>query len=88
MAAEEELVQKLQDADKELKDARARVTQLKKEFTDAESNLIEAKLNRDKIIEELRLWRYRNIDDLETTDREEDIERFRKLLPDLLDKVK
>lgn len=88
MAAEEELVQKLQDADKELKDARTRVTQLKKEFTDAESNLIEAKLNRDKIIEELRLWRYRNIDDLETTDREEDIERFRKLLPDLLDKVK
>lgn len=88
MVTEEELMKQLQESDKVLRDARARVQQVKKDHVDAESALIEAKLHKDKIVEELRVWRYKNVDDLETTDREEDIERFRLLLPDLLDKVK
>lgn len=85
---EEQLRQALEDADKELRQARNKVSTLKKALTDAESEMIEAKLLRDRLIEKMRVWRNENIDDLETTDREEDIARFREVLPELLKKVK
>lgn len=82
-----ELRQAIENAEKELKQARNRVAVLKKAWTDAESEMISAKLTRDRLVEQMRIWRNANIDDLETTDREEDIERFKQVLPDLLKKI-
>jgi hypothetical protein len=79
---EEALLLKIAEVEREQKGIRSKVSQAKKALTDAESLLIETNLIRDRLLEELRIWRHRNLDH-KSLEREEDIERFRKILPDL-----
>ncbi len=84
---EEELLQQIAEADSEYRMALSKVNELKKTLLDAETVLININLHRARLREQLRVWRNQNVDDMETTDREEDIARFRKVLPELLKKV-
>lgn len=85
---EESLLQQLKEMESLRAEAVDKHAQAKKAVMDAETRLIEITLRRDRVKEQLRMWRYANVDDMETVDREEDIERFRKVLPELMEKIK
>lgn len=59
----------------------------KKALTEAEGALIDINITRDILKEKLRVMKSKMVD-TETTDRENDIERFKKVLPELLSKIK
>ncbi len=82
MFSDKELVDKLAEAEKELNDAKRALAEAKKRWTDAETNVISAKLNRDRIKEELRVYR-KTTPKYEPDQRDADIERFRKENPEL-----
>ena len=84
---QEQLQQQLAEIDKDVSAARTVVASLKKQLMDAETVLIGANISRSKILEQMRILRNETVD-REITDRQEDIERFKKLLPDLLKTVK
>lgn len=79
---EQELIDKLAEADREVTDAKKALAEAKKRWTDTETNLISAKINRDRIRESLRV--HRSITPRYEPDlRDLDIERFRKDNPEL-----
>ena len=59
----------------------------RKALTDVESSLIDINIARDILKEKLRVLKSKKVD-TEITDRENDIERFKKVLPGLLAKIK
>lgn len=81
---EQELINKLAEADREVIDAKKALAEAKKRWTDAETNLISAKINRDRIKEDLRV--YRRITVRHDPDaRDLEIERFRQDNPELVE---
>ncbi len=91
MPTEQELLEKVSDSEREYKEACDRLTEAKKRWTDAETQVIEAKLARDRSKEELRVYRAttptEQLMNFELSPEEADIERFRKLLPELMKKI-
>lgn len=81
---EQELIKKLAEADREVVDAKKALAEAKKRWTDAETDLITAKITRERIKEELRV--YRNVTVRYDPDgRDLEIERFRKDNPELVE---
>lgn len=87
MASENELLGKLAEAEKELHEARSKLAEAKKRWTDAETNVISAKLNRDRVKEELRVHR-NTVPKYEPDSRDLDIERFRVENPELMEWIR
>lgn len=82
MTTEQELMNGLAEAEKELHDAKRALAEAKKRWTDAETNVISAKLKKDRIKEELRVYR-KTTPKYEPDQRDLDIERFREENPEL-----
>jgi chromosome segregation ATPase len=88
MATEKELLQKIAENDYELKMARGQVSDLKEKLSDAETILIGLKIKDSRLQESLRVCRATTIRVNEDKSAyEEDIERFRQRLPELLEKL-
>jgi flagellar biosynthesis chaperone FliJ len=85
---EQELLNQILETEDELKHARLSLSDLKEKLTNAETNLIGLKLKKNRL--EAQLQKKRNeavsVSEYETA-YEEDIERFRQKLPELLKKV-
>jgi hypothetical protein len=87
MFDENELLSKLAEAEKELHEARNALAEAKKKWTTAETNVISAKINRDRVREELRV--YRNTTPRYEPDAQDlDLERFRKENPELMEWIR
>jgi hypothetical protein len=86
MSTEQEILTKLSDAERDYKEACDRLVECKKKWTEAETLVIETKLQRDRIKESLRVHRNTTVK-YEQTPEEADVERFRKLLPELMKKI-
>lgn len=54
---EKELVEAIQQADKDKDKSRSIMGKLKKAWVEAESNFIEAKIRKERLVEELRVYR-------------------------------
>lgn len=80
---EEELLQQLKEAEDELHHAKRKVREVKSQLLDAETNLINAKLHRDRVKEALRVH-LATTPKYEPTKRDEDIEQFREKHPELV----
>jgi len=83
---EQEILSKIKEIQVEQNDARCSVALHKKAAVEAESRLIAANLQLDKLNEQLRLARLRNPIQEETT-REKDIREFKDRLPEILKKI-
>ena len=81
---EQELINKLAEADREVTDAKKALAEAKKRWTDAETNLISAKINRDRIKEDLRVYRRTTVR-YDPDARDLEIERFRKDNPEVVE---
>lgn len=89
MATEQELLHQIEKNNGELKEARLLVSTLKEKLMDAETVLIGLKLKEDKLQDTLRRLQNASLKPSEYDEAfDEDIERFRKKLPDLMDKIK
>jgi hypothetical protein len=84
---EEILVQKIKEAEEARELARIKVSKLKLEVCKADSEFIECSLIKERLVEELRTFRLRKVD-TELTHAEKDMERFKKIHPELLKKFK
>ncbi len=80
-----ELELQLHEAELREKDARSHVSALRKKLNEAESDLLTAKLGRERLVEKLRVFHKTTVK-YEPTAREEDIARFREVVSDLIDK--
>lgn len=80
------MLQALDTANQDVKEFRQTVALMKKGLMDAESSLIEATIRQARIQEQLRILRNETVNE-EITDRQQEIERFKRLLPELLTKV-
>ncbi len=85
--SEQELVDQLNDAEKELAQAQSKLASAKKVWTEAETKLIEAKIHLERVKEALRAFRARTPKH-EPTLRDETIEQFRKDHPELVEMAK
>lgn len=83
---EDTLLKQIEEVEEERKGARVRITQLKRELLNAETDLISANLRQEGLKESLRVHRA-SIVDHSLTDREKDIERFRLAHPGLMKKI-
>lgn len=81
-----ELINKIQNINFELNNAKLRLTQLKSDVIKAEDKVINLKLHKERLEEELRMYN-NSLVKVEESERSIDIERFRKVLPDLLKKI-
>lgn len=89
MLTEEELLKQIAENDYDLKQARGQVALYKEKLLEAETALIGHKLKDERLREQLRLVRLHTVKPNEQkTAYEEDIERFRQRLPELLEKLK
>ncbi len=79
----ESLALKLKDLEIHERACRNNMSDLKKKILDYESELISLKIEKDNILEQLLLIE-EGIDIDEPSAREVDIERFKKILPNLL----
>lgn len=86
MSSEKEILSKLEAAEKEIKSTRSKINNLRSELWECESDLLTAQLEKEKLLGELKQFREDNFDPADVA-RDEDIERFSKLLPDLMKKV-
>ena len=78
---EQELMQAIAQAEKDRQKNKKKISRLQKQVVDAESNLIEATLKKDRLVEELR--RFRKSDPTYTPDaRDIEIEKFRERFPE------
>jgi len=83
---EGELLSQLVEAEKELKTARMRMVEHRNKLWKAEDDLVSAKLKVDRLQDQIKSFRRNNVL-MEDEQRNEDIERFRKILPELIKKV-
>ncbi len=87
MPDEQELLGNLAEAEKTLQEARNALAEAKKRWTAAETNVITAKINRDRIKEELRVHR-NTTPKYEPDARDLDIIRFRQDNPEIMEWVR
>lgn len=80
---EVELLKLIADADVELHNATLAVSKAKRDHTNAETLYLETKLAKERLLEQLRIYRLTTVD-YELSHREKDIARFKEALPDLL----
>lgn len=86
-ATEKDILLKLDEAEKEFQLAQRSLSEAKKRWTEAETKLINAKIYRDRIKEELRVHRA-TTPKYEPNKRDDDIEQFRKNHPELVEWAK
>lgn len=79
---EQEIINRLADAEREVVDAKKALAEAKRRWTDAETDLISAKIARDRIKEELRVHR-KTTPRYEPSLRDLDIKRFQEDHPEL-----
>lgn len=84
---EQELLEMIEESNYALNEARNKIKSLTKEILDTETDLIGLKIDKERLVEQLRKLRLRTVD-RSMTDREVDIDRFKKALPGILDKDK
>lgn len=87
MPSENELLSKLAEAEKDLYEARNALSDAKKKWTAAETKVISAQLNRDRVKEELRVHR-NTTPRYEPDARDLDLERFRVENPELMEWIR
>lgn len=87
MSSEQELLSKLAEAEKELNDARNSLADAKRKWTAAETNVISAKIHRDRVKEELRVHR-NTTPRFDPTPQDLDLERFRSSHPELMEWIR
>lgn len=80
------LLSKIEELEIEQVNARLRIAKAKREAFDAESDLIELSINKDRLIEQLRVIRVSAIDYSKTKE-EVDLDRLRAIMPELLKKI-
>lgn len=84
---EQELLKKLANAEIGLAEAKKGFAEAKRALTNAETNLVNAKLHRDRVKEELRV--YRAITPKYDPDRrDQEIEQFRQDNPEIMEFIK
>jgi hypothetical protein len=83
---EEMLIQKIADMEVEQELARVKVSQLKLEVCKADSVFIECSIKKERLIEELRMFRLRAVDK-ELSHVEKDTERLKLIMPELLKRL-
>lgn len=84
--SESELTSKIEEIDSTLKEVRKRLSLLKKQVTEEETILITLNISRERLVEQRRLFMKEHYNP-EITERENDIERFKKVLPELIKKI-
>jgi len=87
MRTDQEIQQDIKEAERLQKEARSQVAYHKKAAVDAESNLIHANLQFEKLKEELRVYYDQYPPKTESFD-EKEIRLFKERLPELLKKIK
>lgn len=85
--SEQELIDQLTEAEKELAQAQNRLASAKKIWTEAETKLIDAKIHLERVKEALRAYRACT-PKYEPSLRDESIEQFRKDHPELVEMAK
>jgi hypothetical protein len=83
----DKLVAEIAALEKERQLAYEEMVVRKKALSDAEGVMIDINITRDILKEKLRVLKSKKVDS-EISDRENDIERFRKVMPELLQKIK
>lgn len=83
----EELLQELEGFNIATQELRNTFNQLKKHLINVESELIEVALKRERLVEQLRVLRNSTVS-VEITERQNEIEKFRRVLPELMEKIK
>jgi phage-related minor tail protein len=83
---EQEMLQQIADTQAAYVAAQQQMRDAKKAFTEAESLVVEHKIRLENLREQLRQYK-RNTPTSILTLEEEDLERFREVLPELLKKV-
>ena len=84
---EEEFNSEIAKCDEDISIARAKMISHKKKFYECESELLTAKLKKEELIDNLRIMKAADINQPPTY-RELDIERFKEVLPSILEKLK
>lgn len=79
---EQELLDKLSDADREVQEAKRALLEAKKRWTDAETALIGATIHRDRVQEALRVHR-NTTPKKELSPNKKEVEAFRQKFPEL-----
>lgn len=85
--SEKDILLRLDEAEKEMQSAQRGLAEAKKRWTEAETKLINIKINRDRIKEELRVHRA-TTPKYEPSKRDEDIEAFKIKHPELVEWAK
>jgi chromosome segregation ATPase len=83
---EQEMLQQIANTQAAYESAQQQMRDAKKAFTEAESLVVEHKIRLENLREQLRQYK-RNTPTSILTLEEEDLERFREVLPDLLKKI-
>ena len=83
---EQELLDQIKEAETNEAHARRKVLNLKKTVLERESELIEIVINKERLIESLRVYRKTTVD-CSQTDREKESERFNAIYSELLKKI-
>jgi hypothetical protein len=83
---EQDMLQQIANTQAAYVAAQQQMRDAKKAFTEAESLVVEHKIRLENLREQLRQYK-RNTPSSTLTLEEEDIQRFREVLPDLLKKV-
>ena len=84
---EQELIDKLAEADKEWLDAKRKLAEAKRRWTEAETQLVNASVHRDRVKEELRVHHNTTVRH-EPSRRDEEIAEFRKNNPEVCELAK
>lgn len=86
MSKEKEYIDLISSIEDQILSYTQSLKDVKKTATDIETKLIELKINKERTIELLRVLRNQAVNK-EITDREKDIEEFKKKLPSILNKI-
>lgn len=82
---EQELLDALAQADNVYEEAKAKMAKVKRAWLDAETVVIEAKLERERIREELRVFRGASTTVIRPNSRTQEIEEFRERNPEVVE---
>jgi hypothetical protein len=81
---EQEIIDKLAEAEKDWLESKRKLAEAKKRWTDAETSLINASIHRDRVREELRVHR-NTVPRHELSRRDLEIEEFRQNNPEVVE---
>jgi len=82
---EKDLLDGIKEADQDREKYKEQIRKLEKQITNTETKLIEATLQRDRLTEQLRVYR-NSLVKVQLTERDQEIEDFRAKYPDLCSK--